>query len=352
MEGRREIRAIRIAAWVLNRSAAQASRDVGSDMVRLIATLASIALLAWCPGAYSAEYPERPVRFVVPFAAGGTATINARAVANQLAQEIGQNVVIDNRPGANGIIGIQIVSNAAPDGYTMLYTTTSIAINQSVYKNLPYDLFRDLVPVTIVALGEGYVLLATPSFPARTLGELIERAQRQRVTFGSAGIGNSTHLVAERFAKAAGVKLEHVPYKGVAPAMSAVIAGEVNIMFIPPTAAVGQIKAGRVRVLGFTGKSRWSQLPDVPTLDEAGVRGFHSDSGFNALFAPAQTPRSILARMQQAIRKALQAPRVKEVFVNGAYKPLGNTPEEALDFLREQVKEFGDIVRELGIQQN
>src|SRR5574338_650414 len=213
-----------------------------------IAITFSLTGLAW-----GADYPARPVRLVVPFAAGGTATINARMVGQQLEKQVGQPIVVDNRPGANGIIGIQLVANAMPDGYTMLYTTTSIAINPSVYKNLPYDLFRDLAAVTIVALGEGYVLLTAPSSPLKTVKDLIASAKNGKVTFGSAGIGNSTQLVAETFSREAGIKMVHVPYKGVAPAMNAVMGKEVDVMFIPPTAVLGHIQAGRLRALGFTG---------------------------------------------------------------------------------------------------
>ena len=317
-----------------------------------VVALACAALVAGS-AAYAAEtYPTRPVRLVVPFAAGGTATINARMVANQVEKQIGQPIVVDNRPGANGIIGIQIVANAAPDGHTMLYTTTSIAINPSVYKNLPYDMFRDLAAVTIVALGEGYVLLTAPSSPLKSVKDLIARAKQGKISFGSAGVGNSTHLVAEIFSKDAGIKMVHVPYKGVAPAMNAVMGGEVNVMFIPPTAVLGHIQAGRLRALGFTGKSRWSHLPDVPTISEAGVPGFYNSSGFNAWFTTAKTPMSVRVRMQKEIHKALQDPGVKDVFVKGAYQPLGNSPQEAEAFLRQQVKEFSEVVRAAGVEQN
>lgn len=318
-------------------------------MKRLCAIAITISLtgLAW-----GADYPARPVRLVVPFAAGGTATINARMVGQQLEKQVGQPIVVDNRPGANGIIGIQLVANAMPDGYTMLYTTTSIAINPSVYKNLPYDLFRDLAAVTIVALGEGYVLLTAPSSPLKTVKDLIASAKNGKVTFGSAGIGNSTQLVAETFSREAGIKMVHVPYKGVAPAMNAVMGKEVDVMFIPPTAVLGHIQAGRLRALGFTGKSRWALLPDVPTISEAGVKGFYNSSGFNAWFTAPKTPMKIRVKMQTEIRKALQDPKVKDVFVKGAYQPLGNTPQEAEAFLKEQVKAFSDIVRAVGLEQN
>lgn len=315
-------------------------------VIRLIT--AAILFVPW--GSAGAQaYPNRPIRLVVPFEAGGTATINARVVAEQVAGQLGQPIVVDNRPGANGMIGIQIVAAAVPDGYTMLYTTTSIAINPSFYKKLPYDLFRDLQPVTIIAAGVGNVLLAHNAFPPRSVKELIALAKEKPVTYGSAGIGNSTHLMMEMFAAAAGVKMTHVPYKGVAPAMTAVIGGEVNIMFIPPTAAVPNIKAGRVRVLGFSGKSRWNVLPEVPAIAESAIPGWHKDSGFNVWLAPARTPAGIASKLQQEIHKALQVPKVRGVFVNGAYETLGNTPADAAAFLREQVKFYQDITRRIGI---
>ena len=309
----------------------------------------ALALPAMRDVAVAQEYPSRPIRLVVPFAAGGTATINARVVADQLAQQLGQPVVIDNRPGANGMIGIQIVAQSPPDGHTMLYTTTSIAINPGFYKNLPYDLARDLRPVTIIATGLGNVLLAHPAFPPRSAKELIASAKQKPVHYSSAGIGNSTHLMMEMFAAAAAVKMTHVPYKGVAPAMAAVIGGEVHVMFIPPTAAVPHIKAGRVRVLGFSGKSRWAVLPDVPTIAEAALPGWHKDSGFNVWLAPGRTPSRISHALQREIHKALQLPKVRDVFVNGAYETLGNTPPEATVYLRQQVKLYADIARRIGI---
>jgi tripartite-type tricarboxylate transporter receptor subunit TctC len=318
-------------------------------MHRLLSLLVVFYVLAPGLGAGAQQYPSRPIRLVVPFEAGGTATINARVVAEQLAGQIGQPVVLDNRPGANGMIGIQIVASSVPDGYTMLYNTTSIAINPGFYKKLPYDLFRDLQAVTIVAAGVGNVLLAHNAFAPRSVKELIALAREKPITYSSAGIGNSTHLMMEMFNSAAGIKATHVAYKGVAPAMTAVIGGEVNIMFIPPTAAVAHIKAGRVRVLGFSGKTRWAVLPDVPTIAESAIPGWHKDSGFNVWLAPARTPAGTVALMQAEIHKALQVPRVREVFVNGAYETLGNTPSEATAFLREQVKLYQDITRRIGI---
>ncbi len=298
-------------------------------------------------------YPAKPIRMIVPFAPGGTASIIARAIASEAEKDLGQSLVIDNRDGANGIIGTQIVAAAAPDGYTMLQTTTSIAINPGVYRKLPYDTLKDLTPVTIVALGSGYVLLASQKSGLRTVKELVAlaKAKDKQITYGSAGIGNSTHLAAEMFSKLAGIHLVHVPYKGVAPALTAVMGGEVNVMFIPPTAAVGYIKAGRVTALAFTGKSRWPVLPDVPTVAESGGPDFVRDAGFNAWLVPAATPKRIVERLYQAAAKAVRDPRVKKLLEDGGYEPLANTPAEATKYLRSEIDAYGRMAREVGVKQ-
>ena len=311
-------------------------------------------LLALVAGnAIAQTYPTRPIRLVMPFTAGGTADINARTVAVQVERQLGGTIVIDNRDGANGIIGTQIVVHAAPDGYTLLHTTTSIGINPAMYRKLPYDTLKDLEPITFVALGTGYVVVANPAFSARSMRDLIELAKKDKnkpLVYGSNGIGNSTHLVIEMFSRAAGVSMTHVPYRGMAPALNAVIGGDVQFMFVTPTGAVQHIKSGLLRALAFTGKTRWSGLPDVPTVMESGLPGFHKDAGWNGWFAPAKTPASIVARLQAEVRKALEVPKVREVFTNGGYDPLGNTPAEARELLRTEIKVYGDIVRAIRLE--
>lgn len=302
----------------------------------------------------ASEFPTRPIRMIVPFDAGGTATILAQAVTSQAEPLLGQQIVVDNRGGANGIIGTQIVVNAAPDGYTLMHVSTSIAINPSIYKKLPYDTLKDLTPISFIALGSGYILLANPGFSGKSIKDLIAIAKSpdKKVNYGSGGIGNSTHLIAEMFSKAADVKMTHIAYKGVAPAINAVLGGEVQLMFIPPTVAVAHIKSGKVRALGFTGKSRWSVLPDVPTFDESGLKGFSKDSGWNLWLAPAKTPSNILKRLQQAVHTSVHAPKVQGVLQAGGYDPLGNTPEEARKFLKSEIDLYGEIVRAVGVQPN
>ena len=317
-----------------------------------IITVAAIAACSLAATAHAAapSYPERPVRLVVPFAAGGTATILARAIANEAERHLDQPIVVDNRGGANGIIGTHLVATAEPDGYTVLHVTTSIAINPSVYRKLPYDTLRDFQPVTFVALGSGYLLLAHPGFAPQSVKDLIVSAKAHRVTYGTAGIGNSTHLVAEMFSRAAGLSMTHVPYKGVAPALNGVMGGEVNVMFIPPTVAVSQVKAGKAKALAFTGKQRWSVLPDVPTVAESGLPGFHKDSGWNVWLVPAKTPAHVVTRLHAAAQRAVNAPKVKALLEAGGYDPFANPPAEARKLLREEIKTYGAIVRAVGIQ--
>lgn len=304
--------------------------------------------------AFADEYPSRPIRLIVPFSAGGTATILARTVSTGAEPLLKQSIVVDNRGGANGMIGTQMVVEAAPDGHTLLHVTTSIAINPTIYKKLPYDTVKDLVPVSFVALGSGYVVLANLSFGAKTIKELIEiaKASPNKVTYGSAGIGNSTHLVPEMFSKAAGIRMSNIPFKGVAPALNSVLGGEVQIMFIPPTVAVAHVKAGKVRALAFTGKSRWSVLPDTPTIAESGLPGFHKNSGWNAWFAPAKTPPEIIKKLQQAVNASVHSPKVKGILQAGGYEPHGGTPtrKEILAFFKSEIKTYGDIVRAVGIK--
>ena len=298
------------------------------------------------------DYPAKPSRVIVTVLPGGGSDLLARLMAGRLGDALGKPFVVEYRPGADSAIGLEAIARAPADGYTILHTTTSAAINPSVQRKLPYDTLKDLTPITFVALGAGYVVVAHPGFAARSMKDVIELAKNKNkpVAYSTAGIGNSTHLVTEMFSAAAGINMTHVPYKGVAPALNAVLAGEVQLMFIPPTSAVQTIQSGRVRGLAFTGKSRWSVLPELPTVMESGLPGFNKDAGWNLWAAPAKTPPAIIALLQREVKKALASPQVREVFVNGGYDPLANTPEEARAFFAAEVKLYGDIVKRIGLK--
>ena len=305
-----------------------------------------LALLAAVASAAAHAYPTRPIRLIAPFVAGGTADVLARQVANEVGSQLGQTFVIDNRAGANGIIGTDTVAKAQPDGHTLLHVTASFVINPYIYTQLPYDVFRDFAPVTNVVLGTGYLLVVHPSVPVSSVKDLIALVKKtNKVSYSSPGVGNTLHLAAELFNVRTGVKLLHVPYKGVAPAMNAVVAGEVQATFIPPTISLGLVKTGKLKAIAFTGSSRMPGLPDLPTMQESGVQNLELTGSWHGWFAPAKTPPAVLSRLHQEVRKALQVPRVRESIVTGGYVPDGRSPAEFRKFLREEYERYGEMVR-------
>jgi tripartite-type tricarboxylate transporter receptor subunit TctC len=298
-----------------------------------------------CAAFAQESYPQRPIRLLVGFAAGGTPDSIARKIAEAVSRSVGQTVLVDNRAGANGMIAAEALVKSAPDGYTLLLTTPSLVINPSMYKKVPYDLGRDVLPITDVALGDGYLLVVSPALGVDSVPKLIEHAKRTRqLTFSSPGVGNTLHLAAETFADRAGIEITHVPYKGAAQALNAVLSGEVQAMFIPPTVAMAHIKANKVRALGFTSGKRWSELPDVPTIAES-LPGFGFDSGWHALFAPAGTPAAVVARLNAEFRKALQVPEVRSFLVQGGYEPGGRPQAEFAAFVQSEARRYAGIVR-------
>ena len=299
--------------------------------------------------AQTPAYPTKPIRLVVPFPAGGATDIFAREVAKHLTDAWGQSVVVDNRPGAGGNIGSELVAKAAPDGYTLeMGTVGTHAINASLYSKMPYDHVRDFVPVILVA-GVPNVLEVNPALPVNSVQELIAYAKANpgKLNFASSGSGTSIHLSGELFKVMAGVQMTHVPYKGSAPALQDLIGGQVQLMFdnLPPS--LPQIKAGKLRALAVTSAARAPALPDTPTVAEAGLPGFEASSWFGVL-APAGTPPEIVNKLNAEIAKWLASPGAKEKLANVGANIAGGTPEDFARHIQAETTKWAKVVKESG----
>ena len=284
----------------------------------------------------------------MPFPPGGATDASARALANEMEGSLGQPIIVDNRGGANGIIGCDIVAKAAPDGYTLMHISVAFAINPSTYKKLPFDAVRDFTPITNPIVGHGALLVVHPSLPARSVGEFVALAKKQQLIFSSPGIGNVLHLITEAISLRAGIRMLHVPYKGSGPALIALLGAEAQVMVVPPLTATAHIKAERLRALGYSGAKRLETMPDLPTIGEAGLgglAGFHMDSGWHAWFAPAKTPDSIITRVYSAIHQAVQSPKMRDLFQAAGYQPVADPPAVFQKSVRADIQRWGELVR-------
>jgi tripartite-type tricarboxylate transporter receptor subunit TctC len=291
-------------------------------------------------------FPARPIRVVVPFPAGGNVDTYIRQLARQMEISMGQPLVIDNRGGANGIVGCDIVAKAAPDGYTILATSIAFAVNPAMYRKLPYDSEKEFTPITNYANGLGYILAAHPSVPANNVRELIALAKKQPLRYGSAGIGNGQHLAGVVFSQKAGIEMLHVPYKGGGPVLTAVLGGEVHLNFPGASVAVPHVKSGKLRGLGFTGDKRISSLPDLPTIAESGLPGFNFDTGWHAMFAPPKTPAALINRFHAEVRKAFDSSaQLRENFSSTGYEPAAAPPAEFDKLFKADLKRFAAIIK-------
>ncbi|MGH8617660.1 MAG: tripartite tricarboxylate transporter substrate binding protein [Burkholderiales bacterium] len=311
---------------------------------------ALLALVCTVPAlVFAQDYPVRSVRVVVPFPAGGGSDIIARVTAQKLSGALGQQFVIDNRAGASGNIASEIVAKAPPDGYTLLFANSSLAIAPAMFQKLPFDPIRDFVPISMVS-SYPFVLVAHPSLPVKSVKELVAlaKAKPDTLAYSSAGGGTMSHLAMELLrVKSGGIRMTHLPYKGAAPASVALISGEAQIAFIVMPVAQTQINAGRLRGLGVAAPARSPVLPQLPTMIEAGIAG-HEALQWNGLFAPAKTPQAVLDRLHREVVKALAATDVKQRFADEGVDPVGSSPAEFAAFYRVEADKWGDVVKRSG----
>jgi tripartite-type tricarboxylate transporter receptor subunit TctC len=316
----------------------------------LIAAAATLACLA--PTGAQAVYPERPITAIVPFAAGGPTDIVARILSKALSQALGQNFVIDNRAGGSGNIGIGQAARATPDGYTLLLTSTAIAVNPALFKNLPYDPFKDFVPISELVNAPN-VIFVRPDSGITSLADLIAKAKAEpnKFNYASPGAGTKSHLTGELLKLRAGINIVHVPFRGGGPATQAVVAGTTQIGAVALAPVEPLIKSGQLRALAVTSEKRWFSLPDVPTMIESGFPGFISDT-FNALFAPAGTPPEIVARLVKESRAAMQLPESRELARKAGFEVVAGPPEQLAERLKSEIPLVRELVAKAGIKTN
>jgi tripartite-type tricarboxylate transporter receptor subunit TctC len=314
------------------------------------ASAALLSLVAAAPAvrAQAPTYPGKPVRIIVPTGPGGITDIVARIVAARLTERTGQTFLIDNKAGASGIIGTEVVARAPADGYTLLMVFPSHPVNPSLKLHLPYDTIRDFAPVTTLTT-VSLVLLVPPNLPVRDVKELIALAKRERVTFASVGSGSLAHLGAELFRSKAGIELTHVPYRSSPAAQQALMGGEVSLFFDTPITAVPLVKDGRLRALGVSTRTRSPLMPDVPTIEEAGVPGYEV-LGWNGILAPAATPQPIVQQLNREICAVLDEPDVKQKLAQQGADPAPTDPESFARLIRDDVAKWTDVIRSAGIQ--
>jgi len=318
-------------------------------MKRRTLLLWTAAAFACCGVAGAQSYPAKPLRMIVGFAPGGGTDVTARVVAPPLADGLGQRVVVDNRPGANGIVGTEIAAKSAPDGYTILMVNSGHTVNPGLYGKVPYDSIRDFAPVSLVAMIAN-LLVIHPSLPAKNFPEFVKLARSRpgSIAYGSGGIGASSHLAPELLQRVAKIEMIHVPYKSGGLSAAALLTGEVAVSFNTIPSALNYVKAGRLRALGISSAKRSLAVPDVPTIAEMGHPGFEA-SGLAGLLAPAGTPPEIVERLYSETVKLLKRPDVVERFVTLGLDPVGSTPAEFTRFIKSDMDKWTKLVRELKI---
>ena len=322
-------------------------------MKRIVIAFATAFITATAPAVMAQAYPTKPVRIINPLAAGGNVDIVARGVAEQLSKALGQQVLVENRPGASALIGTRYVKGQPADGYTFLAIANTFARVPAIINDAGYDPLKDFTGISQTC-DIPMVLVINPALPVKNLKEFIALAKKRpgELTYGSAGNGGTGHVAAEMFSQQAGIKMMHIPYKGNAPATTDLVGGQIMLMFDQVSTSVGYIKAGRLRGLAVTTKKRSAVFPDMPTIDEAGIKGFE-DSTFNGIVAPAGTPREILEKLRAEVVKAVAVPVLRERFEkNGIPLVASNSLDEYNAFIRRHVEDFAKLAKTAGIKAN
>jgi tripartite-type tricarboxylate transporter receptor subunit TctC len=322
-----------------------------SLLLRLVAAGALFALSTSVLAQAASTYPSKTIRIVVPFAPGGTSDVLARAIGQKLTEIWKQPVVVDNKPGAGGNIGAELVAKADPDGYTLLLLDVgTLTISPAIYPKLGYDPIKDLAPITMVAVSP-HALVVHPSVPANSVKELIAwaKANPGKINFASAGNGTAVHLAGEQFKLMTGIEMVHVPYKGGAQALTGLVGGEVNMTLNGLLATLPHIKSGKIKALAIAGKTRSPALPDLPTVSEAGVPGFQSGS-WQGLLTTAATPKDVVAKLNTAVVQVLNSPELKERMAAQGADVVGDSPEQFGAFLRDEKVRWAKIVKDAGVK--
>ena len=308
-------------------------------------------LVAWTGLAAAQQYPVKPVRMVIPYPPGGGSDTIGRPLAQKMAEGLGQQIVVENRGGANGNIGMEAVARSAPDGYTLIFALSAqLAINPGLYQKLPYDPLKDFAPITLLGEG-GYILVVHPSLPARSLKELLAlaRARPGQIAYSSSGNGSGGHLAIELMNSMAGIRMLHVPYKGGGPALMDLIAGQVQVLFATQLASWPHIQSGRIRALATSMAKRPASVPDLPTVSEAGLPGYDSGVWYGVL-APAGTPREIVARLNTEAVKALSQSDYRNLLVNNTIEPIGSPPERLSQYIRSELAKWAKVIKAANVR--
>jgi len=329
MNGKKEIRSS-VAAWLL---------------LPLVA-------VAWSGAASAADYPSRPLRLVVSFPPGGSADFQARILGTKLSEQLGQQFIIDNRPGGSGVVALETVAKSAPNGYTLLLGPMSgLTMNPAIFSKLPYDSVRDFVPISLTSRVT-LALAASPSLPANSVKELIALAKASpgKLTYGSTGIGNVTHLAGEMLKSLAGINLVHVPYKGAGPQLIDVMSGNVSIGFTSLTGAIPHVRSGKLKGLVVTSKQRHSAAPDIPTVAEVGMPDIEICTGWFGILAPARTPKAVVSRLNSEIMRVINTPETQQRFLGQGLDPATSTPEEFSALIKSDLVRWAKIIKDAGVR--